>query len=458
MRWILPVLIIVLTTQAADFIKSNWRSQVYLGVTPWSPTTFTPSTSLDTLEDKPLVPLTLGFVFNPFFTPLYKADIPITFWLGFEVGSFEFAELYNHENLDSSNHESLSWTQWTPTGLLGFSVNVIGDLDFRVLGGLGLSKNTFTYEIKGHPKVYSHSQFFAMSKVNLEYILVNDLFKGTDLKMSFFYKHVFTQSGSMQAVPLNPQPDAEQEINDLTIQSIEKNFPRIGIEFSLEFGRESRKDRKSRFHLNRRDDQLRANNLGMDTLTEWDCMAIERDYRLYLEISGDLGNVRHKFTMSQYTDVLESFLAFCEPEDLYTKEKLYANLDQNKVKLKKYQISQEDSRYKQVMASNDLKYLKMFLQYYPNSKYRGSIESKMVVLEDYESFRQAREGNSFKDYLTYMKNNPEGHYLKEAETGIFNLVRQGHRIKDYQIYMKKFPQGMFVNEARKAMHELMRQQ
>jgi hypothetical protein len=292
---------------------------------------------------------------------------------------------------------------------------------------------------------------------SLEYIVDNDIFKNTDLKVSAFVRQDAKSVHKVSAVAVNNDPDQIQALNGLSFDRIEQTRLKIGLEISLDFGRESRADRKKRFKLRDRTNDLRKHNAGMDTLTEWDCMAIERDYKFFITANGELPDMKEKFTKSQFTDVLESFLAFCSPEDLATKEKLYASLDSNKVVLKQYQMSQEEARFRQVMASNDVNYLKMFLQYYPQSRYRNSIESKIKVLDDYSAFRVARNGNTFKDYLQYIANFPEGHYLNEAEAGIFKLVQDANRQKDYEIYLKKFPNGAFVNEAKRALHEIMKQ-
>ena len=123
----------------------------------------------------------------------------------------------------------------------------------------------------------------------------------------------------------------------------------MALELSLEFGKESRRDRKVRFALFDRDSVLRKNSEVKDTLSDWDCMAIERDYKLFLE-DGSLPDVSASYTKVQFADVLESYLAFCKPADLNTKEHLYSALDSSKVNLKQYQVKQEDSRYQQVMA------------------------------------------------------------------------------------------------------------
>ena len=228
---------------------------------------------------------------------------------------------------------------------------------------------------------------------------------------------------------------------------------RIALEISLEFGRESRRDRKMRFALRDRDAQLRNNSEVKDTLSDWDCMAIERDYRFFLE-DGQLPDMSEKYTKAQFNDVLESYLAFCHPEDLATKEQLYSTLDSNKVQLKEYQVSQEDSRFKQVMASNDPEMMEMFLQYYPNSAYRKEVEAKLQIIGDYQIFKKAQEANNFKAYLDYLANFPQGQFRNEAEECIFRLVQESNSVKDYQIYLKRFPDGRFVQEANRALQEL----
>ena len=154
--------------------------------------------------------------------------------------------------------------------------------------------------------------------------------------------------------------------------------------------------------------------------------------------------------------MLESYLAFCHPEDLATKEQLYSTLDSNKVQLKEYQVSQEESRYKQVMASNDPEMMEMFLQYYPNSVYKADIEAKLQIVGDYQVFKKAQTANTFKSYLDYLNDFPNGQFRNEAEEGIFRLVQESNRVKDYQIYLKRFPNGLFVSEANHALQEIQR--
>lgn len=473
MRILIALLVLAFSVSAADFEKSSLRAQVYLGATPYYPIDISPASqnnpdlrNPENLKNQIVVPFQGGFLWSPLFTPAFRWDVPFTLWIGIEAGNWQWAELYNSENLVENegtiderkiNNEKLSWSQWMPSAVAGVSVNVIGDLDLRLLGGIGLTRTAFTHELSGHEKVVNHTEMGYFGTASLEYIIDNDIFKNTDLKLSGYVRQDAKSIHNVEAVAINNGEGQEQALNGLRFNRIEQTRLKIGLELSLDFGRESRKDRKKRFRLRDRDKELRKHNAGLDTLTEWDCMAIERDYKFFIQGNGDLPDMKEKFTKSQFTDVLESFLAFCPPEDLVTKEKLYASLDSNKVTLKKYQMSQEETRYRQVMASNDINYLKMFLQYYPQSRYRNAIESKVRVLDDYSAFRVARNGNTFKDYLQYIANFPEGHYTKEAETGIYKLVQDANRQKDYEIYLKKFPNGAYVNEARRALHEVLKQ-
>ena len=200
-----------------------------------------------------------------------------------------------------------------------------------------------------------------------------------------------------------------------------------------------------------RDDVLRKYSEVKDTLSDWDCMAIERDYRFYLDENGELPDMTEAYTRTQFADVLESFLAFCHPADLATKEKLYASLDSGKIQLKEYQSAQEDSRFDQVMSSNDPEMLEMFLLYYPDSPRRPEVEAKLRSLSEYDKFRAIQAQNTFKAYLTYLNDNPNGAFRDEAEAGIFELVKSGNRLKDYEIYLKRFPDGKYVEEAKAAL-------
>jgi len=466
-RFLILLCVLASGVFAADFVKSNVRAQLYMGVVPYYRTDFYPDHNRRVLKDQTVVPLNAGILWSPLFTPAYKLDIPLTFWIGFELSNWEFATLYDAGNINdgdttlpTNNHETLAWSQMMPSITSGLSYNVYGDFDVRLLGGFGWTRTSFTHDFSQHPKVLTSTSTNYFGKFSVEYVLKNDLFKGTDFKIGAFVRKDFKDVENVSAVSVvsDSQQALIQRLNDLHFTKITQSNLKIGVEVSLEFGRESRADRKVRFQLRSRDNDLRKNNQGMDTLNEWDCMAIERDYKFFIAPNGDLPDMHEKFTKSQFTDVLESFLAFCSPEDLKTKERLYASLDTNKVQLKTYQMTQEDTRYRQVMASNDVSYLKMFLQYYPNSRYQVAVEAKMKVLDDYGSFRAARSNNSFKDYLQYLNTYPEGHYRKEAETGIFALVQAANRQKDYEIYLKKFPNGLFSNEAKRALSEMMKTQ
>lgn len=454
MNRLILILLAALSVYAADFDQTRWRTQVYLQVSPYAPWTLDGQSvgNPDPISfEAGGFPVTGGFLWSPLLTPAFKLDLPFTFWLGGEVGSFRFGEI---EKVNVS--ETFSYSAFMPAGVAGVSVNMFGDWDLRLLGGYGQQRLTFTNEYSNlatSTVTATASQAFASASI--EYVLT-ELFDGTDLKLGINVRKNFLALKNIKAVTLvtDTASITPPELNGLVFDKIEPSLPvQIGIELSLDFGRESHRDRKVRFKLYDRTDVLRENNKERDTLSEWDCMAIERDYKFFLE-EGELPDVRHKFTKSQFSDVLESFLAFCKPENLRTREQLFASLDSNKVELKRYQVSQEDTRFKQVMASNDLSMMKMFLQYYPQTRFRPNVESKIRVLQDFQDFKAARTANTFQSFLGYLTGHEDGHYRKEAETGVFNLVRNANRIKDYEIYIKKFPEGLFVDDARRAIHEL----
>jgi len=456
------LLLFVASAFCADFQKTNFRAQVYAGVTPYYPIDMNPAGPYHPIDNQVVVPLQGGFLWSPFFNPLIKLDVPFTIWLGAEIGNWQWADLSSLIKEDTiavdNHHSSLSWSQFTPAVTGAISFNVVGNLDLRFLGGIGWTRSTYSYEqVTGHPETATHTDMGYFGTVAMEYVVNQDIWSGTDLKIGAFVRQDAKDIYNLNSVLYKDVPDESRPLNGLIMSRVEQTRTKFGIEVSLDFGRESRKDRKTRFKLRDRDAELRKHNKGMDTITEWDCMAIERDYKFYLLENGKLPDMHEQFTLSQFTDVMESFLSFCAPEDLKTKESLYASLDSSKVHLKTYQMSQEEARYKQVMASNDPNYLKMFLQYYPNSRYRSATEAKIQILDDYAAFRTARTANSYKDYLQYLTNFPDGHYRKEAETGIFALVQSANRQKDYEIYLKKFPNGIFVNEARRAQHEFLKQ-
>ncbi len=250
------------------------------------------------------------------FTPAYKLDLPLTVWLGAEVGNISGSTLYDKSNLDSTNHETVTWFQWMPSVTAGLSLTLWGGFDLKMLGGLGLMQTSFTHEFSSHPKVETYSDFNYFGTVALEYILSSG--ESSDLKLSLFARQDALDLSNLAAVvPTGDSlQDQLQEISDLRIHRIEQTKLKVGLEVSWEFGRESRADRKTRFKLFDRDSQLRNHNKDADTLKEWDCMAIERDYKFYLAPDGSLPDMKGKFTLSQFTDVMESFLAFCKPEDL----------------------------------------------------------------------------------------------------------------------------------------------
>lgn len=471
MRKIFLFLLAASSAFAADFERSNWHTQTFFRVEPYTPISFEGEGQFLTEkidEDVSTVPMSLGFLFSPLFTPIYKADIPFTLWLGAEFGEFQFGEISSGKNYTFNGQEvpgggqKLSFMSFNPAGLFGFSVNLVGNLDLRILGGVGMRYYRFEDKQTSTTKTHAETSLNYFVSGGLEYRLF-ELFKDGDLKIGLHVKKDFAKLENVEAVPRFSEGNSADAAlstpgayTGTKFKKIETKLPvRIGLEISLEFGRESRRDRKMRFALRDRDAQLRNNSEVKDTLSDWDCMAIERDYRFFLE-DGALPDMSEKFTKAQFNDVLESYLAFCHPEDLATKEQLYGTLDSNKVQLKEYQVSQEDSRFKQVMASNDPEMLEMYLQYYPDSPHRKEIEAKLQVVGDYQVFKKAQDANTFKAYLDYLSDFPNGQFRSEAEECIFRLVQESNRVKDYQIYLKRFPNGRFESEARHALQEIQR--
>lgn len=471
---ILPFLLLSASVYAADFERSNWRTQIYLQAEPAFVhfEASNPQLLKEPIDKEILtVPLNVGFLFSPLFTPIAKADIPFTLWLGLEVNSIQFREIdsnpaywgaddngkADHNNDLSENGEgrSLSFRAYAPSVVGGFSFNIGGDFDLRVLGGYGFHFFTFIDNYSTSTKDNTEMAPTAFVSGALEY-RITELFKDVDLKIGVNVRKEFLPYENLKATNTysydaeNPTPSSGY--SGITFDKISYKWPvRVGLELSLDFGRESRRDRRMRFTLRDRDQVLRENSEVKDTLSDWDCMAIERDYRFFLDENGELPDMSEAFTRTQFSDVLESFLAFCHPADLATKEKLYATLDTGKVELKEYQVRQEDSRFDQVMASNDPEMLEMFLQYYPDSPRRGEVEAKLRTLGEYHKFREIQAQNTFKAYLTYLNDNPDGAFRDEAETGIFELVKSSNRLKDYEIYLKRFPNGKYVNEAKAAL-------
>lgn len=462
------VLCATVASFAADYERSNWRTQLFL---QGEPAFLVFEDKNPELLDKPIneevltVPLSAGLLWSPLITPFAKADIPFTIWLGVEVNSIQFGTIgekpkyhYNdngEKKKGPTQDRSLSFLTYAPSVLAGFSFNLIGDLDMRVLGGYGM--HFFSFYDTYLDNTNQHTEYAPTAFVSgaLEY-RITEVFQDVDLKIGVNVRKEFLPYEDIKATDKISKSNDDVSIPSgyagITMDKISYKWPvRVGLEFSLDFGRESRRDRRMRYALHDRDDILRKNSEVKDTLSDWDCMAIERDYRFFLDEDGELPDMSEAYTRTQFADVLESFLAFCHPADLATKEKLYATLDTGKVELKQYQVKQEDSRFDQVMASNDPDMLQMFLEYYPDSPRRAEIEHKLMVLSEYHKFREIQAQNTFKAYLNYLNDNPDGAFRDEAETGIFELVKEGNRQKDYEIYLKRFPDGKYVQEAKQAL-------
>ena len=473
MRKLFAILtLLAAASYAADFERSNWRTQLYLQGEP-AFLVFEDKNPelLDKAIDKEVltIPLSVGFLWSPLITPAWKADIPFTFWLGLEVNSIQFGSIdekpkyhYYKNNTkvpDEKGPEQdreLSFLTYAPSVLAGFSFNLLGDLDLRVLGGFGYHFFSFYDEYSGHTDQHTEMAQTGFVSGALEY-RITEIFKDVDLKIGVNVRKEFLPYEDIKATDNAPKSNTgniPSGYSGITFDKISYKWPvRVGLELSLDFGRESRRDRRMRYNLHDRDDVLRKYSEVKDTLSDWDCMAIERDYRFYLDENGELPDMSEAYTRTQFADVLESFLAFCHPADLATKEKLYSTLDSGKIQLKEYQVRQEDSRFDQVMASNDPEMLEMFLQYYPDSPRRSEVEAKLRSLGEYDKFRAIQAQNTFKAYLTYLNDNPNGAFRDEAEAGIFELVKAGNRLKDYEIYLKRFPDGKYVEEAKAALNQ-----
>lgn len=464
MRKLLTILSIVAAAgYAADFERSNWRTQLYVQGEPAFLNFKGDNALLDEGIDAEVmtVPISAGALWSPLITPFWKADIPFTFWLGVEVNSIQWGTIednpkYTIKDSEGNNtagpqdDEELSFMAYAPSFLAGFTVNLVGDLDLRVLGGFGFHFFSFYDDVGGNTEQYSDYVNTAFVSGALEY-RITEVFQDVDLKIGVNVRKEFMAYENIKARGKD-NSQVPSPYSSLTFDKVEYKLPvRIGLELSLDFGRESRRDRKMRFKLLDRDDVLRKHSEVKDTLSDWDCMAIERDYRFYLDDDGNLPDMSEAFTRTQFTDVLESYLAFCHPADLATKEQLYATMDSSKVELKEYQVRQEDGRFDQVMASNDPEMLQMFIEYYPDSPRRAEVEAKLRSLSEYDKFRVIQAQNTFKAYLAYLNDNPNGAFRDEAEAGIFELVKAGNRIKDYEIYLKRFPDGKYVEEAKAAI-------
>ena len=465
-KLLLALTLLAAASQAADFERINWRTQLYLQGEPafLKFKADKDKTLLDDGIDTKLltIPASVGFLWSPLITPFWKADIPFTLWLGAEVNSFQIGTIEdspkytiydketNKDRKGEQNDRELWFLGYAPSALAGFTFNIGGDFDLRVLGGFGFQFFTFYDDYAGNTK--SHTEMLKTGFVSsaLEY-RIGELFQDVDFKIGINVRKEFLPYENVKARDKDNSP-SPSPYSDLKFDKIEYKWPvRVGLEISLDFGRESRRDRRMRYNLHDRDDVLRKYSEVKDTLSDWDCMAIERDYRFYLDENGELPDMSEAYTRTQFADVLESFLAFCHPADLATKEKLYATLDSGKIQIKEYQSAQEDSRFDQVMASNDPEMLEMFLLYYPDSPRRAEVEAKLRGLGEYDKFRAIQAQNTFKAYLTYLNDNPNGAFRDEAETGIFELVKAGNRLKDYEIYLKRFPDGKYVEEAKAAL-------
>ncbi|MCQ2105783.1 MAG: hypothetical protein MJZ26_08335 [Fibrobacter sp.] len=449
---------------AADYERSNWRTQLYLQGEP-AFLTFEGENKLldDGIDTEVLtVPVSVGALWSPLITPFWKADIPFTIWLGVEVNSIQLGTIednpkytirddeYGGDRKGEQDDRELWFMTYAPSLLAGFTVNLAGDFDLRVLGGYGLHFFSFYDDYSGNTEQHTEVAPTAFVSGALEY-RITEAFQDVDFKIGLNVRKEFLPYEDIKARKKDRSP-SPSPYSSLTMSKIEYKWPvRVGLELSFDFGRESRRDRKMRFKLHDRDDVLRKNSEVKDTLSDWDCMAIERDYRFYLDEDGNLPDMTEAYTRTQFTDVLESYLAFCHPADLATKEQLYAAMDSSKVELKEYQVRQEDGRFEQVMASNDPEMLEMFLQYYPDSPRRAEVENKLRSLSEYDKFRVIQAQNTFKAYLAYLNDNPNGAFRDEAEAGIFELVKSGNRLKDYEIYLKRFPEGKYVEEAKAAL-------
>ena len=469
-KLLLALTLLATASQAADFERINWRTQLYLQGEPaflkFKADKDKDKTLLDDGIDTKLltIPASVGFLWSPLITPFWKADIPFTLWLGAEVNSFQIGTIEdspkytiydketNKDRKGEQNDRELWFLGYAPSALAGFTFNIGGDFDLRVLGGFGFQFFTFYDDYAGNTK--SHTEMLKTGFVSsaLEY-RIGELFQDVDFKIGINVRKEFLPYENVKARSKDNSP-SPSPYADLKFDKIEYKWPvRVGLEISLDFGRESRRDRRMRYNLHDRDDVLRKYSEVKDTLSDWDCMAIERDYRFYLDENGELPDMTEAYTRTQFADVLESFLAFCHPADLATKEKLYATLDSGKIQLKEYQSAQEDSRFDQVMASNDPEMLEMFILYYPDSPRRPEVEAKLRSLGEYDKFRAIQAQNTFKAYLTYLNDNPNGAFRDEAEAGIFELVKSGNRLKDYEIYLKRFPNGKYVEEAKAALQQ-----
>ena len=280
---------------AADFERSNWRMQLYLQTEP-AILVFEDSDpqfliDKDIKEEVFAVPLSLGFLWSPLITPAWKADIPFTLWLGVEVNSFilnfnaaGFGEVLANDDykFDGMNKDkekleadgqSLSFRSYAPSVLGGFTFNIGGDFDLRVLGGYGFQFFTFINDYSSSTRDHTEILPTAFVSGALEY-RITELFKDVDLKIGVNVRKEFLPYEDIKARDKDNSP-SPSPYSDLKFDKISYKWPvRVGLELSLDFGRESRRDRRMRYNLHDRDDVLRKYSEVKDTLSDWDCMAI----------------------------------------------------------------------------------------------------------------------------------------------------------------------------------------
>lgn len=404
-------------------------------------------------NDQIIFPASFGLKFNPLIMPFAKADLPFDIWIGGELGEFVSTTLKDTTGANDAT-ESIKLFYFQPAITAGFSFNIVGPIDLDAMGGYGFPMAKFTqkYNLEEKSKKFSGKQLWAQGGLDIQFGEVKRL---AGVKLGVYYRQNFNEMKDLDVITSDTNKTGNiYPIGKTNYTKMALGAFQIGAKLSFDFGRESNKDRGVRHKLYDRDAELRKHNKNIKPLDEWECMAVERDYKLYIDASGQLADVRHKYNRTEYLDIMETYLAFCKPENLSAKTALYRAMDSNKVVLKNYQESQSDKRYRQVMASNDVEMLTMFLQYYPDHPNKDQVQTKIESLAEYQDWIKAKQAHAFKSYLWYMKKYPDGKYTDDAETGIFNLVKAAHREKDYNIYIKKFPNGKYIHDARKAIHQI----
>lgn len=199
MRKLFTILtLLTAASYAADFERSNWRSQLYLQAEP-AFLTFKADAKKTLLNDGVdaellTVPLSVGALWSPQITPFWKADLPFTIWLGLEVNSIQFGTIedspkYTFTKDDgskdtSSPHDNreLSFLAYAPSALAGFTVNLVGDLDLRLLGGFGFHFFSFYDDYSGNTKQKTAMAYTGFASGALEY-RITEVFQDVDLKI-----------------------------------------------------------------------------------------------------------------------------------------------------------------------------------------------------------------------------------------------------------------------------------